>query len=153
LIATKAVPKSHLIGKELQAPVLFEGIGHSLAKNNPYLAKILVGESTTFSEASDPSDKPQAIGQDTLLVSALQTRNNARVVFSGSLELCADRFLSMPIEVAGKKYDRSGNEDFCTELSKWNFGEKGILRAHSLTHNKIDSTEKKSCWLSYQRQH
>lgn len=40
-----------------------------------------------------------------------------------------------------KKYPRSGNEDFCRELSIWNFQERGLLRASKLVHKKKGSTE------------
>jgi len=101
------------------------------------LTKVLTGSDTTFSAV--PGEKvevyPQSAGRDTLLVTALQARNNARVLFMGSLEMCSDKFFSMGVQGPdGKKHEKSGNEEFCIELSKWTFAERGLLRARDLQH-------------------
>jgi len=82
---------------------------------------------------------PQSAGRDTLLVTAMQTRNNGRVVFSGSLDLFSNKFFSSRVLVNGKS-TKSGNEDFAVELSKWNFQGRGLLRAFGLTHQLADHT-------------
>jgi len=44
------------------------------------------------------------------------------------------------VDVGGKKFAKSGNEDLAVELSRWVFQERGRLRATNLTHyneNKI----------------
>jgi len=64
-------------------------------------------------------------------VSALQARNNARVVVSGSILLFADRFFT----------SASDNQNFANELSKWIFKERGILRAGNVTHHRVGETE------------
>lgn len=44
---------------------------------------------------------PHAVGKNTLLIAALQARNNARVVFSGSLFFFSDEAFNSPVQKAG----------------------------------------------------
>lgn len=77
------------------------------------------------------------MGKNTLLVSALQARNNARVLFTGSLEMFSDSFFRATAERAdgrGKPQD-SGNEALATALSKWVFKEEGVLRVGRVEHH------------------
>lgn len=43
---------------------------------------------------------PHAVGKNTLLIAGLQARNNARVVFSGSLDFFSDAFFSSAVQKA-----------------------------------------------------
>jgi oligosaccharyltransferase complex subunit beta len=43
---------------------------------------------------------PHAVGRSTLLIAALQARNNARVVFSGSLYFFSDEAFTSPVQKA-----------------------------------------------------
>jgi len=76
-------------------PILFRGVGARLTGKNPLAVSVLSGEKTAFSYnlKTDYVDKthPASMGSKTVLVSALQARNNARVVFSGSIDLFSDR--------------------------------------------------------------
>jgi len=121
------------------APILFSGVGHAASEGSRLLFRILTGAQTTFSAnpTSVVTEYPQSVGKDTLLVTAIQARNNARVVFSGSLDLFSNKLFSSPVNVGGKKFEKSGNEQFATNLSKWVFQERGLLRVHSLTHSKV----------------
>lgn len=47
-----------------------------------------------------PLQYPHAVGKNTLLIAGLQARNNARVVFSGSLEFFSDAFFNSPVQKA-----------------------------------------------------
>jgi len=68
----------------------------TLDEDSELLLPILSSSYSSFS--SDTSDTPQssnpptAIGIKAVLVGALQARNNARVVVSGSLELFSNEF-------------------------------------------------------------
>jgi len=48
---------------------------------------------------------PHAVGKNTLLISGLQARNNARVLFFGSLDFFSDETFNAPVQKAsgGKK--------------------------------------------------
>ena len=75
---------------------LFRGIGMTADAENPLVLSVLSASSTAYS--FNPDEKieefPHAVGKNTLLVSALQARNNARVVFVGSLDFFSDEFFS-----------------------------------------------------------
>jgi len=131
------VSSAVLLGKGPSAPVLFRGIGHASTDGTRLVTKILTaGEGAYSGELGKKvTEYPQSAGRDTLLVTAVQARNNARAVFSGSLELFSDRFFSASVEVSGKKYAKSGNEELAVEISKWLFQERGRLRASNLTHH------------------
>lgn len=50
---------------------------------------------------------PHAVGKNTLLIAGLQARNNARVVFSGSLHFFSDAFFNSPVQKAAPGSKRS----------------------------------------------
>lgn len=47
-----------------------------------------------------PHQYPHAVGKNTLLIAGLQARNNARVVFSGSLDFFSDAFFNSAVQKA-----------------------------------------------------
>ena len=75
---------------------------------NPLVLPLLHASSTAYSYQPDLQidDYPLAVGTNTLLVAALQARNNARVVFVGSIDFFSDEFFSSSVQKAngGKKY-------------------------------------------------
>lgn len=46
------------------------------------------------------SQYPHAVGKNTLLIAGLQARNNARVIFSGSLDFFSDAFFNSAVQKA-----------------------------------------------------
>jgi len=134
-----------VLGKKITDPILFRGIGHaSSVESSPLIVKLLTGAQTTYSHI--PKQKvdvyPQSIGDDTLLVTAIQTRNSARVVVTGSVDLFSNKFFAASVQLAGSsKKVKSGNEQFATEVSKWLFQEKSHLRATKLTHHQQGSKD------------
>jgi oligosaccharyltransferase complex subunit beta len=75
-------------------------------------------------------------------VSALQARNNARIVFTGSLDFFSDSLFQSGVQKSGtdKKYEKSGNEALAIALSKWVFKEQGVLRVGRVRHHKVGET-------------
>ena len=74
---------------------------------NPLVLGLLHASSTAYSYNPDVAvdDYPLAVGTNTLLVAALQARNNARVVFVGSIDFFSDEFFTSAVQkVNGKKY-------------------------------------------------
>ncbi|KAK9691126.1 hypothetical protein RND81_09G177500 [Saponaria officinalis] len=136
--------------KKIEAPVLFQGIGHSLNPSNNLVLKVLSASPSAYS--SNPtkmlSNAPSLTGSSISLVSVVQARNNARVLISGSLKLFSDRFLRAAVQKAGSStgYDKSGNEQFVTELSRWIFHERGHLKAVNVRHNKIEQADEPSMY-------
>ncbi|XP_016947958.1 dolichyl-diphosphooligosaccharide--protein glycosyltransferase 48 kDa subunit [Drosophila biarmipes] len=122
------------------APLLYRGTGLIADKENPLVLKLLTAESTAYSynpEAS-VSDYPHAVGRGTLLIAALQARNNARVVFSGSLLFFSDESFTTAVQYAqsGVYHKLAGNRDVAESISQWVFGETGRLRVASVQHHK-----------------
>jgi len=148
VLSDKFVKSPIITGKGPSAPVLFRGIGHLGSSGTKLLIRVLTASETAFSAVPGTKvvDFPQSAGVDTLLITALQARNNARVVFSGSLDLFSDKFFSSPVQTfsadgTAKRYPKSGNEDLASELSQWNFQERGLLRASNLTHKQVGATQ------------
>lgn len=79
--------------------------------------KILSGGPAAYSASPNKpiGDYPESAGQQTLLVSAVQARNNARVVLSGSIDLFTNEFFNAAVE----DDTGTGNALFAAELSKW----------------------------------
>lgn len=134
------------------SPLLFKGVGMTVDPENPLLIEILSGSSTSYTYKPDESivDYPHSVGKSTLLISALQARNNARVVFVGSLEFFSNEFFESPVQKAlgkdNKKFDKSGNEELSTSLTQWVFKEKGVLRVSSVKHHRLGETSSPSAY-------
>ncbi|KAG0481863.1 hypothetical protein HPP92_009947 [Vanilla planifolia] len=108
-----------------QAPVLFRGIGHSVNPANTL---------HTYKPKDQTFKSSLLTGSAISLVSVVQARNNARVLICGSLDLFSNRFLRYGVLKSGSsnKHDKSGNEQFVTEISKWVFHERGHLKVFSV---------------------
>jgi oligosaccharyltransferase complex subunit beta len=120
-------------------PVLFKGIGLAINEVSGLNVGVLRGYDTTYSANPDTpvaEDQVKAIGKDTVLISALQARNNARVVISGSLLFFSDRFAT----------SASDNQYLASEISKWTFKERGLLRATNITHHRAGESEPPSIY-------
>ncbi|KAJ3008807.1 hypothetical protein HKX48_008331 [Thoreauomyces humboldtii] len=121
------------------APVLFRGVGHRLTGKNVLMQPLLTGSPTAY--AYDLADREvlegaPLIGSGLVYVSAVQARNNARVVFAGSVEMFSDDFADR--EVDGQK---SGNKAFVEAVSRWAFQETGVLRVMGKKHHRVNETD------------
>ena len=69
---------------------------------NPLVLDILHGKSSAYSHnpTQEVTEYPHAVGKNTLMVAALQARNNARVVFSGSVDMFSDEFFQASVQKA-----------------------------------------------------
>ncbi|KAF4520913.1 hypothetical protein B566_EDAN014415 [Ephemera danica] len=128
-----------VVGSRDIAPLLYQGTGLMADRDNPLVLQLLTASSSAYSYIPDQPIKeyPHAVGKNTLLIAALQARNNARIVFSGSLYFFSDEAFNSPVQKAGGKlYPRSGNQDVANALSKWVFKENGVIRVKSVKHHK-----------------
>ncbi|KAF7492395.1 Dolichyl-diphosphooligosaccharide--protein glycosyltransferase 48 kDa subunit [Sarcoptes scabiei] len=129
-------------------PILFKGIGMITDPKNPLVLDVLKGSSTSYSHnPSKPiTEYPHVVGKNTVLISALQARNNARVVFVGSLDFFSDSFLQSSVKMSSneKVFEKSGNEILLNSLSKWVFKEEGVLKVTSVQHFKSKTGENSS---------
>lgn len=127
-----------IVGPKTGPPLLYKGTGLIADRENPLILQLLTADSTaySYSPSSPIKEYPHAIGKGTLLIAALQARNNARVVFSGSLYFFSDEAFSASVQkaIGGKHSPKSGNQDVAITISKWVFGETGRLRVVSVAH-------------------
>jgi len=130
-----------ITGSETVNPLLFRGVGMIADSENPLVLDILHASSTAYSANPDEkiTEYPHAVGKNTLLIAALQARNNARVVFFGSLEFFSNEFFTSAVQKIGsQKFQKSGNEILSLSISQWVFKEKGLLRVGEVSHNLVD---------------
>ncbi|GJQ71656.1 hypothetical protein Trydic_g11352 [Trypoxylus dichotomus] len=122
-----------------------EGTGLLADPDNPLVLPLLTAESTSYSYNPEQTIKeyPHAIGKSAVLIAGLQARNNARVVFSGSLSFFSDEYFTSSVQrVHGtEKHDTSGNRRAAYAISQWVFKEAGELRVKSIKHHKVDEQE------------
>ena len=124
--------------KKTLGPILYEGTGLIVDHDNPLVMEILTGSSSAYSHNPDEpvTEYPHATGKGTVLVAGLQARNNARVVFAGSLDMFSDKFLMSAVSSwSGKKASKSGNEAFVKALARWTFKLSGLLRVKGVNHH------------------
>ncbi|KAF7992650.1 hypothetical protein HCN44_004994 [Aphidius gifuensis] len=130
-----------IVGSKKVSPLLYQGTGLIADPENPLVLRLLTSSSSAYSYNPDQSikDYPHAVGKNTLLIAALQARNNARVLFSGSLYFFSDEAFTSPVQKSqgGKKFDKSGNEEVAKSMAQWVFKENGVIRVSSVSHNKI----------------
>ncbi|XP_047001722.1 dolichyl-diphosphooligosaccharide--protein glycosyltransferase 48 kDa subunit [Schistocerca americana] len=121
-------------------PLLFQGTGLVADRENPLVLPILHASSSAYSYSPDQQlrEYPHAVGRNTLLIAALQARNNARVIFSGSLYFFSDEAFTSPVQKAtgGQRFSVSGNKQVALALSSWVFRESGVLRVRSVSHHR-----------------
>ncbi|KAF5738175.1 Dolichyl-diphosphooligosaccharide-protein glycosyltransferase [Tripterygium wilfordii] len=146
LIASDNFIQSDIIlGKsKIEAPVLFRGIAHSVNPTNGMVLKVLSASDSAYSAnpISKLSNPPLLTGSAISLVSVLQARNDARVMITGSLDMFSDRFFKSDVQKAGNpKYEKSGNEQFVNEISKWVFHERGHLKAINISHREVGEAD------------
>jgi oligosaccharyltransferase complex subunit beta len=78
--------------------VLFRGIGQDV-RESPLNYRILSASGSAFSGRVDGKVvTPKLLGKKNVLVSALQARNGARVVVSGSLALFSDALFGAKVQ-------------------------------------------------------
>ncbi|CAK9817890.1 Dolichyl-diphosphooligosaccharide--protein glycosyltransferase 48 kDa subunit [Anthophora plagiata] len=134
-----------IVGSKNVQPLLYQGTGLIADAENPLILRLLTASSSAYSyNPHNPiKEYPHAVGKNTLLIAALQARNNARVVFSGSLYFFSDEAFTSPILKAqgGQKYERSGNEVVATMIARWVFKENGVIRVSSVHHHRVGESE------------
>jgi oligosaccharyltransferase complex subunit beta len=160
ILTDRFIDSKHMVGPELardqSPPVMYSGIGMAVSDDNVLAFKALTGRATAYSSfvEEEVGDYPQSAGADTLLVAAVQTRNNARVVVSGSLEVFSNRLFEAELNPAAPlegsdasasafskfKGSQPSNAAFANAVSAWAFRETGVLRASAIRHNRADGS-------------
>ncbi|XP_022775779.1 dolichyl-diphosphooligosaccharide--protein glycosyltransferase 48 kDa subunit-like [Durio zibethinus] len=133
LIASDDFIQSDVVfGKtKIEAPILFKGIAHSINMANGLILKVFFASSSVYS--TNPKSKllrPPLLTRSTIsLASVVQARNNARIMITGSLNLFSNQLFKTTMHKAESlfKFEKSGNEQFVIEISKWVFHERRHL--------------------------
>eukprot|EP01091_Cochliopodium_minus_P010828 TRINITY_DN295_c0_g1_i1.p1 TRINITY_DN295_c0_g1~~TRINITY_DN295_c0_g1_i1.p1 ORF type:complete len:449 (+),score=148.76 TRINITY_DN295_c0_g1_i1:32-1348(+) len=86
-----------------------------------------VGRETTLGGTGGEGGKGLGTGRELVLISTFQARNNARVVFVGSVKMLSDSFLLK------KQFN---NKNILSDLLHWNFQLKSVLRYSNLNHHR-----------------
>ncbi|KAI9905164.1 hypothetical protein PsorP6_014148 [Peronosclerospora sorghi] len=72
------------------------------------------------------------LGNHIGLITAVQARNNARLVFAGSLDLFSNKYFD--------KKDFANNV-FADAVTKWGFQQSGVLRMTNVKHHREDGSQ------------
>jgi len=144
LIIADNIVSSPVVSGSSSGPILFRGIDLHLEEND-LLTPILLASQYAYGASPDNalSDSRSNSGARPVLISALQARNNARVLFSGSLDVFSDRFFSSKASrssstgsgSSGNSASQSANEGLARDLVAWTLKERGVLRASNVTHH------------------
>lgn len=137
--ASNLIESSIIIGPKKPNNMLYRGTGLLADTNNPLILKLLTasGSAYTFSTKRPVKEYPHSVGHNSLLIAGIQARNNARVIFSGSLYFFSDEAFTSNYQIHGKTQSSlSGNKDAAEAFSKWAFGETGRLRVASIEHHR-----------------
>eukprot|EP00271_Cylindrocystis_brebissonii_P003343 TRINITY_DN1419_c0_g1_i1.p1 TRINITY_DN1419_c0_g1~~TRINITY_DN1419_c0_g1_i1.p1 ORF type:complete len:438 (+),score=98.09 TRINITY_DN1419_c0_g1_i1:152-1465(+) len=139
LVLAKAAISSRAIFGEAPytAPIVFRGRGLKLNAASSLILPVLTASETAFSAMPSMVVKapPRLRGTAVTLVAAMQARNNARVLISGSLELFSNKFFTLEAVQDGQVV-RTANQQFAVEAAKWVFHERGHLKAGVLHHHR-----------------
>merc|ERR1719309_159830 len=140
--ATSTVKSKVMFPSSVDGPVLFKGVGMTADADNPLVLEVLTASSTAYSYYPDAkiSEYPHAVGKSTLLIAALQARNSARVVFSGSIDFFSDQYFQQSVQssrAGSKQHAKSGNQDLAMALADWVFKQRGVLRVSEVKHHKL----------------
>ena len=130
-----------IVGKRPSSPLLYRGVGMVADEQNPLVLALLTGSSSSYSYFPDNpvKDYPHAVGRSTLLMAGMQARNNARVVFCGSVDFFSNEFFVSSVlkasDPAGKEHETSSNQAVAKAITQWVFKEKGVLRVVAVNHH------------------
>ncbi|KXZ51811.1 hypothetical protein GPECTOR_11g252 [Gonium pectorale] len=140
LLATRDLVDAPVItGGPYKKPILFRGAAATVPADSELATVVLSAPATAYSH--DPKKamlEPPSLmaGGAISLVTAVQARNNARMVVAGSVEMFTNEFFSMKVNVGGESTG-SANRKFTVALARWAFQDRGVLVASHLRHHKL----------------
>lgn len=138
IVATKIVNATTIVGSHPYTnPIIYRGLGLTISPASSLVMPILSASKAAYVGNPEKSvtEPPPPHASSVALVAALQARNNARVLVSGSIQMFSDLYFNMKIEFKGERV-KTANLQFAEEISKWTFHEKGHLKAGELKHHK-----------------
>jgi len=147
------------------SPILYHGVGHTISQSPRHWMKLLSGlpsstysyyshslsslssssssssKSSSASSSTDVQEYPESTGGDTCLVTAIQSRNNGRIIISGSMSLFSNAFINAHVHAYDTvtqhltHYNYSSNFIFIDAVSSWLTHQKAVIKAENLTHH------------------
>jgi oligosaccharyltransferase complex subunit beta len=107
IVTSEVATNPRVVGMQPIAPVVFRGVGHTVDKDNILAVPVLSGASSSYSatltkELPASGSSLELAGKRLGLITAVQGRNNARAVFSGSLDFFSDEFFGATLKATGK---------------------------------------------------
>jgi oligosaccharyltransferase complex subunit beta len=125
---------------QLSGPVLFRGVAQQIEKT-PFVFPLLSASKTAYSAVPGErlEDNNVLIGQDIVLVTGIQGRNNARCVISGSLDLFSDAFFTAQVVDGSAASAPSANVEFAANLWSWVTKHRGNIRLVDFHQHGSDS--------------
>lgn len=144
VLGEENILKVPIITGGVKGRVLFRGTGMALEEGNSLLQPVLTAHTSSFVYTPNTivKEDPALKGRSTVLVAALQARNNARVLISGSLAFFSDQYFGKVFkEASSEERDTAANGALAVNLASWTFGDRGILRASNVRHHLVGQTE------------
>ena len=133
LITSSNFDSTSVFNPKLKNGLLFRGVGLSLTiYENNQVYGIVKGGPYTVSKRMDGSNQVVSVGNNIVLLAAIQGRNNARAIITGSLDMFSNELL---------KKSQGDNEAYISHLLGWVFQKQGVLRISHTMHKKVDSEE------------
>eukprot|EP00945_MAST-04E_sp_MAST-4E-sp1_P000966 g966.t1 len=140
-----------------EEPLLFKGVGVKLNNKKGAGKQVLrfgIARAKRTAYNAEPSAAAKTMpsqqgGKGIVLVSGVQARNNARVIVSGSIDMFKNSLMNQNVALGmGNKEvsAHSGNRKFADGITKWNFGEAGVLRAGGAEHRRVVEGGEEQKW-------
>ncbi|KAJ5995039.1 hypothetical protein N7481_002016 [Penicillium waksmanii] len=111
----------------------------TLGNTSPLISPILRAPETAYAynpkEEIPAADDIEATGSQLNIVSALQSRNSARLTILGSVEALEDKWFSATVKTPGGKKTTTANREFAKQLTAWTFKETGVLKVDKIEHH------------------
>ena len=82
-------------------PIAYKGIAHVVDPKNQFVFPILRAEPSSYSYNHEKKSFSKVSGEHLSLVSGYQTRKNNRVILTGSMEMCSDKYFAMTEQSSG----------------------------------------------------
>jgi len=125
-VIADGVCQSSVIVGDNKSTIIYHGIGMGIFPKREWIFPILWGSPCSYSYFPDTRvvELPIVSGEETVMVAGLQSRNGARVLLTGSTDICAN---TLP-----KK-----NSAFCSWVVRWALGQRGMLRIRNWRHRTL----------------
>lgn len=135
IVVTKNIIPVSSVCKTSKNFILYEGIGQEIDSGNNYLFNIMKADENSYSKSIKGNEYFNN-GEKIKFVNGYQGRNNRRIVISGSINLCSNKFYHLS-SVDNSGPNNSPNANFCQDLLNWNFQRTGVLRYENIRHQRV----------------